>query len=45
MKEKLVKDLLGLVEEIRLTEDKTTKAKLKRKYNTITKILKGLKED
>ena len=40
MKERLIKDLLALEEEIEAVEDTKAKARLKRKYNQITKILK-----
>ena len=38
--ERLIKNLLALEEEIESVEDKKAKARLKRKYNAITKILK-----
>ena len=40
MKEKLIKDLLMLEEEIEMVQDKKVKAKLKRKFTQINSILK-----
>jgi len=40
MKEKLIKDLLALEEEIEIVQDKKEKAKLKRKFTQIEKVLK-----
>ena len=43
MKEKLIKDLLALEEEIEMVDNKVAKASLKRKHTEISKILKRFK--
>lgn len=44
MKETLIKQLLNIEEELEITTDDIIKKKLKRKYNTIKRVLERMEK-